>query len=238
MTLSNKWVHRFTKLAHEVSTWSVDSTGVGAIIVGEEKNIISTGFNGAPRGVEETEIRKNQHYKKYFIEHAERNAIFLAKSSLKGAILFTTHFPCADCARAIIQEGIREVYYCQKMEKEHWKESMMASEIMLTEAKVKLHKVNYTPKCSFVVEKSSKTKNFSATTSILSECRLPTTVQSSMEGQQVQIHWDTPGGKTEVYAQKDIFLTGTTLTLPMRALNSEETEHITTQMQDSIEIKK
>lgn len=238
MKLDNKWVHRFTRLAFEISTWSVDSTGVGALIVGKEKNIISTGFNGTPKRVEELEIRKTQEYKKYFIEHAERNAIYLAKSSLEDAILFTTHFPCADCARAIIQTGIKTVYFCEKMEKEHWKESMMASKLMLEEAKIKVYQVKSTPECSFVVDEPSTTKNLSSSTSILSECRLPTTVPSLTDTQKVQIFWGEPGQSKEVFDTKTTQPNGMILQVPMRALNKEEMEFITTQMRGLTEIKK
>jgi dCMP deaminase len=237
MKLDNKWVHRFTRLAYEISTWSADSTGVGAIIVGEDKNIISTGYNGTPKGVEELEIRKTQEYKKYFIEHAERNAIYLAKSSLKGAILFTTHFPCADCARAIIQTGIKSVYFCEKMEKEHWKQSMMASEVMLKEAKINLYQVKSTEECSFVVAEPSLTKNLCTNTSITSECGLKTIVPSLTEGQKVQIHWHMPGQTIEVYEQTGISQSGKTLKVPMRSLSKEEMELVTMSMRDLREIK-
>ena len=89
----NKWVKRFFRLANEVATWSKDpSTKVGAVIVGENKQIISQGYNGFPRGVDDTEERYNNREIKYkMVVHAEMNAILNALyngSSVKGATLY------------------------------------------------------------------------------------------------------------------------------------------------------
>ena len=138
---------------------SKDRTKVGCVIVGKNKEILSTGFNGFPKGVKEFEIRKLPDFKLFFTCHAEQNALDLAKAPLDGAILFTTHFPCANCARSIIQNGISEVYYEQKMESESWKQSLMISEMMLQEAKIKLHKVNSTREFLCVGAETSSIKN-------------------------------------------------------------------------------
>ena len=75
--LDNKWKKRFIQLSKEISTWSKDpSTKVGALIISEDRNIVSTGYNGFPRGIEDTEERLNNRELKYkFILHAEMNCI-------------------------------------------------------------------------------------------------------------------------------------------------------------------
>src|SRR5574344_1818049 len=113
--LDNKWKKRFIQLSKEISTWSKDpSTKVGALIISEDKNIVSTGYNGFPRGIEDTEERLNNRELKYkFILHAEMNAIMNAlynNRSVKNCILFVHGLPCcSDCAKAIIQSGIKEI---------------------------------------------------------------------------------------------------------------------------------
>lgn len=104
---SEKWATRFLNLAKTVAGWSKDeSTKVGAVIVSLEGDPISFGFNGFPRGVQELPERLMRPAKYDFSEHAERNAIYLARSNLEGAVIFVTHFPCSSCTRAIIQTGM------------------------------------------------------------------------------------------------------------------------------------
>jgi len=91
------------------------NTKVGCIILDQEKSTRSTGYNGAPRGcsADEGDSRGADKPEKYFwIEHAERNAIYNAARSgtpLKDCVLLVTHPPCMDCARAIVQVGIKIV---------------------------------------------------------------------------------------------------------------------------------
>lgn len=196
MNLDTKWQKRFIKLAYDLIEWSSDKTRVGCVIVGENKNIISTGYNGFPRGVEETEERKSPEQKRFFTCHAEMNAMDLAQSPLIGASLFTTHEPCADCARSIIQRGIKTVYFAETMDNERWRDSLNASRAMLKEAGVEVCQINMQESLFAVVEHSS-TGNLSKDISIISECRLPTTVQLSTETQKVQIRWGGIGLETE-----------------------------------------
>lgn len=109
--MDDKWDRRFMKLAHEVATWSKDnSTLVGSVIIGKHKKPLSFGYNGPPRGVNddvpERQVRPDKYY---YFEHAERNAIYNSDKDLEGSTLYVTHFPCADCARAIIQNQIARV---------------------------------------------------------------------------------------------------------------------------------
>jgi dCMP deaminase len=115
----NKWDKRFIRLADHVSSWSKDtSTKVGAVVVDSDKRVLSLGYNGFPAGVDDSDsvidIRMERPLKYMLTEHAERNAIYTASRvgvSIIGASIYCNYLPCCDCARAIIQCGIKEVYY-------------------------------------------------------------------------------------------------------------------------------
>lgn len=109
--MDNKWHRRFFDLAKHVATWSKDpSTQVGACVVNDNKQVIALGFNGFPRGVEDTPDRYSTREIKYkFVCHAERNALDNAFADTKGATLYSTLFPCSDCTKGIIQKGIKEI---------------------------------------------------------------------------------------------------------------------------------
>lgn len=111
---SDKWHQRFMEVAQLVSTWSKDpSTKCGAVVVGPDREIRATGYNGLVRGVDDNVPERLERPTKYdFFEHAERNAIYnacLTGTPLKGCVIYVTHAPCTDCARAIIQSGIKMV---------------------------------------------------------------------------------------------------------------------------------
>ena len=108
----NKWDRRFFQMCALIASWSEDrSRKVGAVIVGTGNNVISTGHNGLPRSVRSIDARheKIDGEKYYWFEHAERNALYNALRSgarTEGARIYTNIFPCADCARGIIQAGL------------------------------------------------------------------------------------------------------------------------------------
>lgn len=107
-----KWHRRYLELAEHISTWSEDkSTKVGAVIVGPNNRIVSVGYNGFPSGVEDKPERHERPAKYQYTEHAERNAIYNARSVPEGSTLYLNWglCPCADCTRAIIQTGIKRV---------------------------------------------------------------------------------------------------------------------------------
>jgi dCMP deaminase len=113
-----KWNKRYLKLAKEVSTWSKDpSRKIGAVAVGSKGQILSQGYNGFPRGIDDTEDRLNDRPTKYkYVVHAEMNVIYNATFSgvsLDGASLYVYGLPvCNECAKGIIQVGIKNVYIC------------------------------------------------------------------------------------------------------------------------------
>jgi len=145
----NKWHKRFMEMADLISTWSKDpSTGVGAVIVGYNREIISMGYNGFPRGVNDDIDHRYERPQKYmYTEHAERNAIYnavLTGSSPVNGTIYTTKFTCADCARAIIQCGIKNVYTWDQEMDGRWKEHFMTAVRMYSEAGVKFSFVKQT----------------------------------------------------------------------------------------------
>ena len=115
------WNKRFLKLAKHISEWSKDpSTQVGCVVVGPDREIRSTGFNGLPRGIEDNDERLNNREIKYpLICHAEENAIMHAARigiSLKDCTAYVTWPPCTRCARSLIQAGISTIIYPENTE--------------------------------------------------------------------------------------------------------------------------
>ena len=138
------WDKRFLKLAKHISEWSKDpSTKVGCVVVGPDRELRSTGFNGLPRGIEDNEERLNNREIKYpLICHAEENAIMHAARigiSLKGCTAYVTWPPCTRCARALIQAGVSTIVYPENIEiPERWMDDFNLSLNMLKEAKISL----------------------------------------------------------------------------------------------------
>lgn len=120
------WNETFIEICKTVSLRSTCAKIQVAAIIVKNKNIISIGYNGTPTG--------RQHCQDYWKEqgidtsapefkdlhrdwsrckevHAEINAILKCKTDLTGAVLYTTYFPCVDCAKCIVSSGIREVVY-------------------------------------------------------------------------------------------------------------------------------
>ena len=145
--MSDKWDLRFIELAHHISSWSKDpSTKVGCVVVGADREIRSTGFNGFPRGIDDSLERLQNREEKYpLICHAEENAIMHAARigvSLKDSTAYVTWPPCSRCARSLIQAGIREVVYSSSEEiPERWIEDFEISTSMLAEANVLVRSV-------------------------------------------------------------------------------------------------
>ena len=112
---SKDWYNKYIRLAKEISTWSKDpSTKIGAVVVGADGQILSQGFNGFPRGIKDSEERLNNRERKYeLVVHGEMNAIYNASLngvSLKDSTIYVYGLPiCNECAKGIIQVGIKKV---------------------------------------------------------------------------------------------------------------------------------
>ena len=147
------WDEYFFDIILSISKKSKDpSTTVGCLIVSSNNEIVSSGFNGFPRGVKDGPTKVPDRYERsqklLFTEHAERNAIYAAARRgipLEGCRIYIEWHPCADCMRAIIQTGIKEVIMNGRSDsfndealQERWNEHIQVSEIMAKEAGVKI----------------------------------------------------------------------------------------------------
>jgi dCMP deaminase len=139
--MDQKWHYRFLELADRIATWSKDpSRGVGCVIVTQGKQIVSTGFNGLPRGIEDRPERLERPVKYDLICHAELNAIVqCARNGVSpiGCTLYSSFHPCISCAITIIQAGITEVVtYAIESGDERWLDSISKSRVVFEEAKI------------------------------------------------------------------------------------------------------
>ena len=135
------WDEYFMGVARLSAMRSKDPhTQVGACIVNRKKRIIGIGYNGFPYGVEDDTFPWTQDGdwldSKYpYVVHAEPNAILNSTVSLDGATLYVTLFPCNDCAKLIIQSGIKELVYLE--DKYHDQDSFTASRRMFDSANIR-----------------------------------------------------------------------------------------------------
>lgn len=136
------WDERFLRLALSVGQWSKDrSRQVGAVIVDDSRSILAVGYNGFPRGVDDSINDRHARPEKYlWTEHAERNAIYDAARrgvALDGSTIYLPWYPCADCARAVIQSGITNLVACERDSNDAtWDNHFRVSSLMLAEAGV------------------------------------------------------------------------------------------------------
>ena len=141
------WDEYFMGIAMLAAKRSKDpSTQVGACIVSPDNIIISTGYNGMPKGCSDDEFpwgREGAETKYPYVVHAELNAILNANGrDLRGSRLYVALFPCNECAKAIIQSGVKEVLYLS--DKYANTPSVQASKRMLTAAGVTFRQLNPT----------------------------------------------------------------------------------------------
>ena len=143
------WNEYFMGIAHLAAMRSKDpNTQVGACIVSAENKILSMGYNGFPNGCSDDEFPwgkcESELESKYlYSTHGELNAILNFRGgSLEGAKMYVTLFPCNECAKAIIQAGIREIVYdCDKYADTP---SVIASKRMFRSAGVQVTKYEHT----------------------------------------------------------------------------------------------
>lgn len=141
-TRYTKWDKRYLDLAYAVSKWSRDpSTQIGAVAVGSKGQVLSQGYNGFPRGIKDSKERYEDRETKYkLIVHAEQNLIYNATYngvSLDGSTLYVTGLPvCSECAKGVIQVGIKRVVMPHLDDMKTWKESWDLTVCMFREAGV------------------------------------------------------------------------------------------------------
>lgn len=138
------WDHRFMELARHIGSWSKDkSRQVGCVVVGTGNFVLTIGYNGFPRRIDDEQEHRHQRPAKYlWTEHAERNAIYAAARNgtpLSGAKMYLPWFPCVDCARAIVQAGIVELIAIRPDTNDpQWGKDFIVSQELLDEAGVKV----------------------------------------------------------------------------------------------------
>lgn len=138
-----KWDGRMLALAREVAKWSKDgSTQVGAVIADDQRRIVSIGFNGFARGVDDSPGRyADRETKLRLVVHAELNAILFAARPLAGCTLYTVPFmPCSRCAAVVIQAGISRVVAPETPPglAARWEEELRLARVQFEEAGVRL----------------------------------------------------------------------------------------------------
>lgn len=150
MTKSHdKWDMRFIDMAKLVAEWSKDSTKIGAVAVGDNRRVLSTGYNGFPRDIEDSVERYENREEKYkYVTHAEQNCIYSAcfnGISLRNSSLYVWGLPiCNECAKGIIQVGISRVILPSNVfHSPVWNERFEITKEMFLEANVAITVVEY-----------------------------------------------------------------------------------------------
>jgi dCMP deaminase len=143
--LTMNWTDYFINIAEQVKEKSKDiNTKIGTVIVGKDKEILSTGYNSFPRGLNDELDERQERPEKYFwFEHSERNAIYNAARigvSLKESTAYlTSGLPCMDCARGLVQSGVVKIVckeVCTTKNQGKWEEQQKRSLLMLSECGV------------------------------------------------------------------------------------------------------
>ena len=151
------WDEYFMTLAHLAAWRSKDPvTQVGACIVNADNRVVGIGYNGMPSGCNDDDFpweKEGEPNKtKYpYVVHAELNAILNSIQNLTGCRIYVSLFPCNECAKAIIQSGIKEIVY--ESDKYAETASVIASKKMLEAAKIKCRKTGTTIEISVKVNK-------------------------------------------------------------------------------------
>ena len=149
------WDECFVLMAELIAERSKDpSTQAGAVIVNGQKVIVGLGYNGFPRGVSDEDLpweREGSFLEtKYaYVVHAEENAIYNSNAQTKGCAIYTTLFPCNECAKTIIQNGLSEVVYTS--DKYHDEDIWIASRRLFDRAGVTYRQ--YVPEHKLKLEK-------------------------------------------------------------------------------------
>ena len=150
MSISKEKALKFLKEAdYKANLFSKDpKRKVGAIILEKDTFIqLSCGYNGLPRGLKETKKRWNKANKKYYVIHAEQNAIIHAAKTninINNSILICNRFPCHHCALSIVQAGIKTIVTIDPWENvsKNWEKSFKISEEIFKELNIEIIKIS------------------------------------------------------------------------------------------------
>tara|TARA_B100001063_G_scaffold121412_1_gene113362 strand:+ start:1218 stop:1646 length:429 start_codon:yes stop_codon:yes gene_type:complete len=141
------WDKRYIGLAKHIATWSKDpSTKIGAVAIGEKGQVLAQGYNGFPRGITDSDDRLMDRETKYkYVVHAEMNCIYNATYngvSLQGATIYIYGLPvCHECAKGLIQVGIKRVVYKSDMIPAKWAESNKQTIELFSEADISYERI-------------------------------------------------------------------------------------------------
>jgi len=141
------WDDYFMGMAHLSAKRSKDpNTQVGACIVTPQKKVVGLGYNGFPTGISDDSfpwvVNADYEHSKYaYVVHAELNAILNSTSKLEDCTMYVSLFPCNECAKAIIQSGIKSLVY--ENDKYAKTPSVISSKRMLAQAGVQLIKLDH-----------------------------------------------------------------------------------------------
>lgn len=144
------WDEYFMGIAMLSAKRSKDpSTQVGACIVNDENKVVSIGYNGMPKGLHDDEACWERdgdflNTKYAYVVHAELNAILNSKTCVQGCKIYVSLFPCNECAKAIVQSGIKEVLFLSNKYKDA--DSTIASATILKNAGIKLTQLDFKEK--------------------------------------------------------------------------------------------
>jgi len=135
------WDECFMRMAHVIAQRSKDpSTQAGSLIADQNNVVVGLGYNGFPRGVDNDKFPWERegdflNTKYAYVCHSEENAVYNSNKSTKGCKIYCTLFPCNECAKTLIQNGITEVIYAS--DKYHDVDAFVASRRMFDAAGVK-----------------------------------------------------------------------------------------------------
>ena len=135
------WDECFISIARVIAQRSKDpSTQAGAVIADQNNVVIGLGYNGMPRGVDNNKFpwERDGNFldtKYAYVCHAEENAVYNANNSTKNCKIYCTLFPCNECAKTLIQNGITEVIY--ENDKYHDVDAFVAARRMFDAARIK-----------------------------------------------------------------------------------------------------
>ena len=135
------WDECYMRMARVIAERSKDpSTQAGAVIVSDDNVPFGVGYNGFPRGIDNDKFPWDREgdfldVKYTYVAHAEENAIFNSRTKLDNTRIYCTLFPCNDCAKSIIQVGIREIVF--ESDKYHNEPMVIASRRMFDAAGIK-----------------------------------------------------------------------------------------------------